>query len=99
MGTDDEDIINEYKRIIDIFIEEKTQVFVFETMSNPYQMIEAINYLREKQKDVYIVCQFAVGPDGYTKNSISVKTIAKVMSTCDVDTVGLNCAADYTYAE
>lgn len=94
---DDIDILIEYKRIIDIFIDAGAEIFVFETMAEVTPLDKVIRYLKEKKKNSYIICQFAVRPDGYTKSAISVKNIVSNMNDTDCDVIGFNCASGPTH--
>ena len=89
----DDDILSEYKRIIDIFLDAGAQIFVFETMSDISPLDKAIEYLNQKNSDVYIICQFAFRPDGYTKSAIGIESIVKAFNKLPCDSIGFNCAS------
>ncbi len=92
-NSDDADILNEYKRIIDIFLSEDASIFVFETMSDIYPLNEAVKYLRQKSKDAFIICQFAFRPDGFTKSAIGIESVFEAFSDVPCDCIGFNCAS------
>jgi len=92
-NSDDIDILDEYKRIIDIFLDEGAEVFVFETMSDISPLDKAVEYLRDKSKDAYIICQFAFRPDGFTKSAIGIESMIEAFNSVPCDTIGFNCAS------
>lgn len=92
-NNDDIDILDEYKRIIDIFLDEGAKVFVFETMSDIAPLDKAVDYLRSKAKDAYIICQFAFRPDGFTKSAIGIETMIEAFNNVPCDAIGFNCAS------
>ncbi|MEX1376977.1 MAG: bifunctional homocysteine S-methyltransferase/methylenetetrahydrofolate reductase [Eubacteriales bacterium] len=89
----DEDILAEYKRIIDIFLGAGAQIFVFETMSDISPLDKAVEYLKQKNNNAYVICQFAFRPDGYTKSAIGIENIVKAFNAVPCDSIGFNCAS------
>ena len=90
---DDSYILEEYKRIIDIFLDVGAEIFVFETMSDISPLNEAVEYLKEKNKDVYVICQFAIRPDGFTKSAIGIQSMVSAFNEIPCDCIGFNCAS------
>jgi len=90
---DDSYILEEYKRIIDIFLDVGAEIFVFETMSDISPLNEAVGYLKEKNKDVYVICQFAIRPDGFTKSAIGIQSMVSAFNEIPCDCIGFNCAS------
>lgn len=82
----------EYKRIVDIFLECGEERFLFETFANYEVLLELSAYIRLKRPKAVIITSFAVYPDGYTKEGLFyIDIINKVSASGLVDACGLNC--------
>ena len=87
-----EEIEEEYKFMVDSFIEVGVEIFLFETFSDIDEIVEIIKYIKKVKKDSFIITQFALMINGYTKKGIGVKTlIQKVKKMDEVDIYGFNC--------
>jgi homocysteine S-methyltransferase len=86
-----EDIIKEYKRICDIFIEEKLPVILFETFSDLIMIQEVIAYVKEKS-DVFLITDFCVNHNGYSSMGIKASRLLEMAGKMEqIDAVGFNC--------
>lgn len=84
----------EYCRIIDCFIKCGAKYFCFETFSEYEQVAKLCRYIKEIDGNIFILTQFALSPDGYTRKGISGDTIFTEMSNLKtVDAVGFNCVS------
>lgn len=93
-----EDILNEYKFIINCFLNNNVDIFVFETFSNCNYLRELGEYIKSKRADSFILTQFAIKPDGFTRDGLSVtKIIKKVKSISHIDAYGFNCGSGPTH--
>ncbi len=82
----------EYKRIVDIFLECGAEYFLFETFANYDVLLELSAYIRLKRSHAVIITSFAVYPDGYTKEGLFyIDIISMVSASGLVDAYGLNC--------
>lgn len=90
---DDEEfnLLNEYKFMVDSFLEVGADIFVFETFSSLDYLNDIINYIRKKKEDAFILTQFAFTTDGFTRRGLSVDTIVNGVKALDVDAFGFNC--------
>ncbi|MFB0919620.1 MAG: bifunctional homocysteine S-methyltransferase/methylenetetrahydrofolate reductase [Oscillospiraceae bacterium] len=84
----------QYIKIADLFLKLGAQNFIFETFSSP----EGIGFLTEHIKicnpNAVIICSFAVSPDGFTREGVSLARIVQTMSSNkNVDIFGLNCSS------
>ena len=87
-------ILNEYKYIVDCFLEENIDIFIFETFSNYNYLKEISEYIKEKNKKSFILTQFAVKPDGFTRDGLSVtKLVNSVKDINEIDSYGFNCGS------
>jgi homocysteine S-methyltransferase len=93
-----EDVLNEYKYIIDCFLDNNVNIFVFETFSNYNYLKEISEYIKYKDSDSFILTQFAVKPDGFTRDGISAeKLIKKIKNIKEIDSYGFNCGSGPTH--
>ena len=91
------EILDEYKAIADIFIKENTNIFIFETFSNTSYLKEISKYIKSINKDAFIICDFAINPDGFSRDGIRASRILSYAEDIsDIDVVGLNCASGPT---
>lgn len=87
-----QDIFEEYKTIVDIFLSLGAKCFLFETFYNDIALKEICAYIKEKAPQSYIITSFALSADGYTRQGISGEKLLKAMDACpDVDAIGMNC--------
>jgi methionine synthase / methylenetetrahydrofolate reductase(NADPH) len=88
------DILNEYKYIVDCFLEENINIFIFETFSNYNYLKEISEYIKGKDPKSFILTQFAVKPDGFTRDGLSiVKLVNSVKNIKEIDAYGFNCGS------
>lgn len=93
-----EDVLNEYKYVIDCFLDNNVNIFVFETFSNYNYLKEISEYIKYKDSNSFILTQFAVKPDGFTRDGISAeKLIKKIKNIKEIDSYGFNCGSGPTH--
>ena len=86
------DILGEYKFMVDTFMDLGEAIFIFETLGSTEYLSEISNYIKSKNPDAFILAQFAVTINGYTRKEISVKRILKeIKAIKSVDAYGFNC--------
>lgn len=91
-------VIEEYKFIVDIFLQRNVTIFVFETFSDTGYLREITRYIKEKDVSAFILTQFATTPEGFTRKGLSIDRIISVASTCDsIDAYGFNCGVGPTH--
>lgn len=89
---DQENIMNEYKFIVDIFLNMKVKIFIFETFSEATYLQKITRYIKEKDNSVFILTQIATTPEGFTRKGISNEHIIAEMQKCkSIDAYGFNC--------
>ncbi len=87
-----EDLWNEYKMIADLFLDLGANHFILETFSEDEYLAELSRYIKAKNPRAYILVQFAVSPEGYTRFGKSgKKLLAKAQQVPTIDAVGFNC--------
>lgn len=81
---------DEYKKIVDVFIDEGGTNFLFETFLENEGLNEIAAYIKERVPNSYVITSFAVNPDGFTKLGNAGLQLLQEMRE-DVDAVGFNC--------
>lgn len=95
-GADEnyDEILEEYKFIADCFINKNVDIFIFETLSNLDYLREISQYIKEKNSNSFILTQFAVKPDGFTRDGYSTsKIINEIKKIETIDSYGFNCGS------
>ena len=92
------DTLEEYKFIIDCFFEKGINIFIFETLSNIDYLLEISEYIKSKNSDSFILTQFAVKPDGFTRDGLSAsKIVSEIKKIKGIDSYGFNCGSGPTH--
>ena len=86
-------IEKEYFQIIDLFLENGIDIFIFETFSSYERVLKSAQYIKSKNINSFIQVQFAILQNGETRKGISVEKIIKVMRENKniIDGFGFNC--------
>ncbi len=104
-GLDEVRTKEEYRYIIDAFLEQGAKNFLFETNSNTIGLLESARYIRSRVPDAYVIISYAVMPGGYTRDGLFGEDLLQETGTSPfVDAVGLNhaeahCGADGSVEE
>ena len=86
-----EDVLEEYKRICDIFIEEKVSAILFETFADLTMLREVAAYVRAKS-DIFLFADFCVNKNGYSSMGIKANRLLEQVAEIDaIDAAGFNC--------
>ena len=68
--------------------------FLFETLSSDAGLLDAVGAIKAVVPDAFVLVSFAVLPDGYTREGMYCKDLARRMQESGiVDAVGLNCVS------
>lgn len=90
----DEKSIDEHKEIVDIFLENGINDFLFETFSEIGTLKELAKYIKEKDENAFIITSFAVGADGLTRTGeVGEDLLSEAAKSADIDAVGFNCVS------
>lgn len=85
------DVLEEYKRICDIFIEEDVSAVFFETFADLHYIREAAGYIKEK-KDIFVMVNFCLNKNGYSAMGISAGRLLSAAGEIEeLDGCGFNC--------
>jgi len=82
----------EYQQIIDCFLENGIDCFLFETF-NEYEILgDLALYVKSCRDQAFVIAECTVGADAYTKTGISSKTIIDhLYQIPQIDAYGFNC--------
>lgn len=90
--TEEEDIVIEYKEMIDIFIKEGVDAILFETFPDLRYIKQLAGYIKEKSNNVFLMVEFCLNKNGYTRTGFSAaKLLEQVSEINQIDAVGFNC--------
>lgn len=93
-----EETQQEYARIADVFLGCGASRFVFETFGEVESVLTAAKYIKKRKPDAYILAQYAVTPDGFTRAGTSGLEIKQAMEgSADIDAWGFNCVSGPLY--
>ena len=68
--------------------------FLFETLSSDAGLLDAVGAIKTEVPDAFVLVSLAVLPDGYTREGMYCKDLARRMQESGiVDAVGLNCVS------
>ncbi|MDO4942705.1 MAG: bifunctional homocysteine S-methyltransferase/methylenetetrahydrofolate reductase [Lachnospiraceae bacterium] len=82
----------EYRLLIDAFLECGIEIFDFETFPDLSLIRWAAEYIKQKNPDAFIMASFALNRTGYTSKGFSVKRLfAEAAQTDSIDCYGCNC--------
>lgn len=86
-----EEVLKEYYTICDTFLDCGAEIFVLETQSEFTYVEEVTKYLKQK-KDVFVIVQFSVDKNGYTRTGLGMERIIEKAAAMDtIDAYGFNC--------
>lgn len=82
--------VEQYKDIVDVFLSLGAENFIFETFSTTEAINEVSKYIKSKSEKANIIALFSVNADGFSKTGDHFENLFKNTNDC-VDIVGLNC--------
>lgn len=86
------DSTEQYILTADLFLALGAENFLFETFSSPEGMSTVTAHIKSIRPSSIIICSFAVSPDGFTREGVSLAKICEAMSADkNVDIFGINC--------
>lgn len=82
----------ERRALIDRFMENGIDCFLFETFAEAPVLKDAARYVKEQNPDAYVIAECSVAPDGYTQSGISAQSIIDTLKdVAEIDAYGFNC--------
>lgn len=88
--TQEENLLPWYQSIVDCFLEQGAENFLFETCTSGLYLNELADYIKEKSPESFVLCSFAVQSDGFTHSGHKAQSLLDGLSS-SVDGAGLNC--------
>lgn len=83
---------DEYINIVDIFIEHNIYHFIFETFGDDVYLKDLISYIKSKIENSFIITNFAVAPDGFTRLGVlGSKLYKRSQANLEINAFGFNC--------
>ena len=93
-----DEVMDEYRFIIDCFLEEGAMLFNFETFSTAAYAPLLAGYVKSQRPDAFVICSFAVNSSGTTLRGLSIQRIFDELSQEEtIDGIGLNCGTGPTH--
>ncbi len=91
-GENEADHTREYFDIIDCFINEGIEIFIFETFYSLDYVLKLSDYIKQKNKNAFVITQFSVNDAGITRKSLGIERIvSEIKRYKNIDVVGFNC--------
>ena len=88
----DKQPLQEYQRIVDVFLAQGASCFLFETLHSDAGVHEIAAYIKEQCPHSFIMVSFAISADGYTRQGISGRKLYMAAREDEhIDSVGFNC--------
>ncbi|SHJ47631.1 homocysteine S-methyltransferase [Dethiosulfatibacter aminovorans DSM 17477] len=98
IDQNENDILEEYKIIADALLSAGARIILFETFSSINYLKSVSRYIKEKDDSITVMAHFAVMPDGYTREGISINHILdNVQEIESIDIHGFNCGSGPTH--
>lgn len=101
VGENDEqsaaEVLDDYRRMCDVFLECGAQVFVFESQRDDKYLGALAEYIKSKCPQAFVLVQFTFDRSGYTRAGLSVRRINERMAQpamAAVDAYGYNCGVE-----
>lgn len=89
---EEENILEEYRFLIDIFLEEGVDAILFETLSDTGCIRENTEYIRSRQPEMFCIAEFSLNKNGYANGGVRAERLLRQMSAIpELDAVGFNC--------
>lgn len=86
--------LEDYIEIVDVFLNEGIENFLFETFSSTKYLEEISYYIKSKSKNSFIITSFAIDAEGQSAlGEIGSNLLAELAEVEDIDSVGLNCSS------
>ena len=88
---DAEEILSEYYRMCDIFLEEGMEIFWLETFSSMDFVPEILAYIKEKAPEAFCAVSFCINKNGFTTAGQKAERLLFADGLEKADAIGFNC--------
>lgn len=86
-----EEMLAEYIRMCDIFLEEGMEIFWLETFSDTEYVPQVLSYLRERAPGAFLAVSFCINKNGFTTSGQRAERLLFLEALKDADAIGFNC--------
>jgi len=86
-----EEILSEYTRMCDVFLEEGMNIFWLETFSSIEFVPEILAYIKEKAPESFCSVSFCINKNGFTTSGQKAERLLFAEDLKNADAVGFNC--------
>lgn len=94
IGADEITGFDDYKDILDVFLEEGIDYYLIETFSSLDSLPEISTYIKEKNPNAYIITSFSISSDGQTRYGEIGENLLSEAAKCEaIDAIGFNCVS------
>lgn len=87
----EEEILSEYYRMCDVFLNEGMKIFWLETFSSMEFVPEILAYIKEKAPDSFCSVSFCINKNGFTTSGQRAERLLFAESLKQADAIGFNC--------
>lgn len=92
---DREQVLLEYRFLIDCFLEAGADIFLFETQSDLFYLKELVSYIKNRCPEAFVMVSFAFDKSGFTKAGLRLERMVEQMAQMkEVEAYGLNCGVE-----
>lgn len=99
-ASDYDEVLEEYQRICQVFLDEDLDGIHFETFSNLRYIVELLPWLKEKKPNLFIMVSFSLNKNGYTSSGIRAnRLLERVTQIPEIDCCGFNCGVGSGHME
>ena len=89
---EEENIEEEYKDLIGLFLSEGVDAILFETFSDLDGILQSAEYAKKKAPEIFCIAEFSVNKNGYSPSGIRAARLLKQAEEIEaLDAIGLNC--------
>ena len=93
MGKGDFDFYyDNYRRIVEVFLDEGVDGIIFETFSDILELKTAVMAVRDLSKDIFLIVHLTFDENGRTLTGSDPMNFAITFGNLDVDVLGINCS-------
>lgn len=90
--SEDSEGFEEYRELVDVFLECGARHFIFETFDSPDNLEQITSYIKEKAEDAFVLISFGVSPEGFTRGGCYGRSLFyQLQQMRSVDAIGFNC--------
>lgn len=88
---EEQDILLEYYRMCDVFLEEGITIFWLETFPSTQYIAEVTSYIRKKAPESFIAVSFCINKNGFTASLQKAERLLFCEQVKEANAVGFNC--------